>query len=44
MKPKGGKLTIVSSPPNGVRSQAGVYLSSSQVSLKISANAKTITR
>jgi hypothetical protein len=40
---KGGQLTIVSSPPNGVSSQGGVYLSSSQTDYRISANGKTIT-
>jgi hypothetical protein len=41
---KGGQLTIVTSPPNGVSSQAGVFPTSSSFSFKISANAKTITR
>ena len=40
---KGGHLTIVASPPNGVSSQAGVFLSASTLSFKISANAKGIT-
>ncbi len=41
---KGGQLTIVAAPPNGVSSQAGVFLSSSSLSFRISANAKAITR
>ncbi|MFI5460668.1 MAG: Ig-like domain repeat protein, partial [Isosphaerales bacterium] len=41
---EGGRITIVASPPNGVSSQAGAFLSSSSLSLKISAKAKTITR
>jgi hypothetical protein len=40
---KGGQLTILSSPPNGVSSAAGVYLSSSSLSFTISPNAKSIT-
>ena len=40
--PTGGKLTIVASP-NGVHSQAGVFLSASSVSFSISANANHIT-
>jgi hypothetical protein len=41
---KGGQLTILSSPPNGVRSQAGVFLNTSSLAFRISANAKSITR
>ena len=41
---KGGQLTIVSSPPNGVSSQAGVFLGSSTVAFRISNNAKSIAR
>ncbi len=40
---KGGQLTIVTSPPNGVSSQAGVSLNSSDTFFRISANAKNIT-
>jgi hypothetical protein len=38
----GGQITILASPPTGVRSQAGVYLSSNVV-LRIANNAKKIT-
>jgi hypothetical protein len=40
---KGGTLTIVSSPPSGVSSQAGVFLGSGTVAFRISNNAKSIT-
>ncbi len=40
---KGGQLTIVAAPPNGVISQAGAFLSSSFTFFRISANAKNIT-
>jgi streptogramin lyase len=40
----GGQLKIVASSPGGVKSQAGAFLIPSDISFKISANAKSITR
>jgi hypothetical protein len=39
---KGGTLTIVASPPTGVSSQAGVFLSSTDTVLRIANNARSI--
>jgi streptogramin lyase len=39
----GGQITIVGSPPNGVRSQAGAFLGSSDIVLSVGKNAKGIT-
>jgi sugar lactone lactonase YvrE len=39
----GGQISIVGSPPNGVRSQAGAFLSSSEVVLLIGKNAQTLS-
>ncbi len=39
---KGGTLTIVASPPTGVSSQAGVFLSSTNTVFRIGNNGKSI--
>ena len=38
----GGQISIVGSPPNGVRSEAGAFLSSTEIVLRIGKNAKSL--